>query len=124
MTLKPRGQRTASADEIIARLRPQLAKVKGIALFMQASQDLNVRRLTRTQYQYTLQDADLDELKTWAPRIADKLKTLPQLRDVATDQQANGDTSPWSSTATRLHASGSSHRISIRRSTMPSDSAR
>ena len=93
MTLKPRGQRTASADEIIARLRPQLAKVKGIALFMQASQDLNVGgRLTRTQYQYTLQDADLDELKTWAPRIADKLKTLPQLRDVATDQQANGGT--------------------------------
>jgi hydrophobe/amphiphile efflux-1 (HAE1) family protein len=93
MSLKPRDQRTASADQIIARLRPQLAEIKGIALFMQASQDLNVGgRLARTQYQYTLQDADLDELKTWAPRLMDKLKTLPQLRDVATDQQANGGT--------------------------------
>jgi hydrophobe/amphiphile efflux-1 (HAE1) family protein len=93
MTLKPRDQRTASADQVIARLRPKLAAVKGISLFMQASQDLNVGgRLARTQYQYTLQDADLDELKVWAPRIADKLKTLPQLRDIATDQQASGAT--------------------------------
>jgi len=93
ISLKPRDQRTATADQVIARLRPQLAKVKGIALFMQASQDLNVGgRLARTQYQYSLQDADIDELKVWAPRIADKLKTLPQLRDVATDQQASGAT--------------------------------
>ena len=93
MTLKPRDERSASADQIIARLRAQLANVKGIALYMQAAQDLNVGgRLARTQFQYTLQDADLDELKTWAPRIADKLKTLPQLRDVATDQQANAGT--------------------------------
>ena len=91
--LKPRDQRSSSADEIITRLRPQLAKVKGIALFLQASQDLNVGgRLARTQYQYTLQDSNFNELKTWAPRIADKLKALPQLRDVATDQQANGGT--------------------------------
>ena len=91
--LKPRDQRSSSADEIITRLRPQLAKIKGIALFLQASQDLNVGgRLARTQYQYTLQDSNFNELKTWAPRIADKLKTLPQLRDVATDQQANGGT--------------------------------
>ncbi len=93
MTLKPRDQRTASADQIIARLRARLADVKGIALYMQAAQDLNVGgRLARTQFQYTLQDANLDELKTWAPRIADKLKALPQLRDVATDQQANAGT--------------------------------
>ena len=93
ITLKPRDQRTASADQVIARLRPQLEKIKGITLFMQASQDLNVGgRLTRTQYQYTLQDADIDELKTWAPRIEDKMKALPQLRDVATDQQASGGT--------------------------------
>jgi hydrophobe/amphiphile efflux-1 (HAE1) family protein len=93
ITLKPHDQRTASADQVIARLRSQLAGIKGIALFMQASQDLNVGgRLARTQYQYTLQDADIDELKTWAPRIEDKLKALPQLRDVATDQQAAGAT--------------------------------
>jgi len=93
ISLKPRDQRTATADQVIARLRPKLAQVKGIALFMQASQDLNVGgRLARTQYQYTLQDADIDELKVWAPRIVDKMKTLPQLRDVATDQQASGGT--------------------------------
>jgi hydrophobe/amphiphile efflux-1 (HAE1) family protein len=93
ITLKPRDQRSASADQIIARLRPQLAKVKGIALFMQAAQDLNVGgRLARTQFQYTLQDADIDELNAWAPRIVDKFKALPQLRDVATDQQTQGGT--------------------------------
>ncbi|HVI89664.1 MAG TPA: multidrug efflux RND transporter permease subunit [Dongiaceae bacterium] len=93
LSLKPRDERTASADQIIARLRPQLAKVQGIALFMQAAQDLNVGgRLSRTQYQYTLQDADIDELNTWAPRVVAKLKTLPQLRDIATDQQTSGGT--------------------------------
>ncbi len=93
MSLKPRDERTASADQVIARLRPQLAKVKGIALFMQASQDLNVGgRLARTQFQYTLQDSDIDELNTWAPRVVQKLKSLPQLRDVATDQQTGGGT--------------------------------
>jgi multidrug efflux pump subunit AcrB len=93
ISLKPRDERTASADQIIARLRPQLAKIKGIALFLQASQDLNVGgRLARTQYQYTLQDADINELNTWAPRVLQKLKSLPQLRDVATDQQTGGGT--------------------------------
>jgi HAE1 family hydrophobic/amphiphilic exporter-1 len=89
--LKPRDQRSASADEIISRLRPQLAKVQGAALFLQASQDLNVGgRLSRTQYQYTLRDAALDELNQWAPRLLAKLKTLPELRGVATDQQTSG----------------------------------
>jgi len=93
ITLKPRDQRTASADEIIARLRPKLAAIKGIALFMQSAQDLNVGgRLARTQYQYTLQDADIGELNTWAPKILEKLKSLPQLRDVASDQQTGGGT--------------------------------
>jgi hydrophobe/amphiphile efflux-1 (HAE1) family protein len=93
ITLKPRDERDASADQVIARLRPQLAQIKGIALFMQAAQDLNVGgRLSRTQYQYTLQDADLDELNTWAPKILGTLKTLPNLRDVATDQQTGGGT--------------------------------
>jgi hydrophobe/amphiphile efflux-1 (HAE1) family protein len=93
ITLKPRDQRSSSADQVIARLRPQLAKIQGISLFMQAAQDLNVGgRLSRTQYQYTLQDADIDELNSWAPKIVAKLKTLPQLRDVATDQQTEGGT--------------------------------
>jgi multidrug efflux pump subunit AcrB len=93
ITLKPRDQRDASADEIIRRLGPQLAKVEGAALYMQVAQDLNVGgRLSRTQYQYTFQDADLDELNQWAPKILDRLKTLPELRDVASDQQTGGAT--------------------------------
>ena len=68
--LKPRDERSATADQIITRLRPQLAKVPGATLFLQAAQDLNVGgRTSRTQYQYTLQDADLDELNDWAPRL-------------------------------------------------------
>ena len=90
ITLKPHNERKASADEIINRLRPQLAKVEGVALFLQASQDINVGgRLSRTQYQYTLQDANLAELNQWAPRMLDKFKSLPQLQDVASDQQTN-----------------------------------
>jgi HAE1 family hydrophobic/amphiphilic exporter-1/multidrug efflux pump len=88
--LKPRGQRKADADEIINRLRPQLAKVPGATLYLQAAQDVNVGgRLTRTQYQYTLQDADLDELNTSAPKLLGALQKLPQLRDVASDQQSS-----------------------------------
>jgi hydrophobe/amphiphile efflux-1 (HAE1) family protein len=86
--LKPRDQRDATADQIIERLRRKLAAVPGGTVFMQASQDLNVGgRLTRTQYQYTLQDANLEELNQWAPRLLGELKKLPQLRDVASDQQ-------------------------------------
>src|SRR6202046_5779790 len=86
--LKPRSERDASADEIINRLRPQLAKIPGATLFMQSAQDLNVGgRTTRTQYQYTLQDSDIDELNDWAPRLLTELQKLPMLRDVASDQQ-------------------------------------
>jgi hydrophobic/amphiphilic exporter-1 (mainly G- bacteria), HAE1 family len=86
--LKPRDARDASADQIINRLRPQLAKVPGATLFMQAAQDLNVGgRTTRTQYQYTLQDSDIDELNSWAPKLLAELQKLPMLRDVASDQQ-------------------------------------
>jgi HAE1 family hydrophobic/amphiphilic exporter-1 len=93
ITLKPRDQRSASADQLIGRWRPQLAKVQGAALFLQAAQDITVgARPTRTQYQYTLQDADLDELDAWAPKMLAKMKTLPQLTDVATDQQASAGT--------------------------------
>ena len=88
--LKPRDQRSASADEIITRLRPQLLKVPGIQLFVQASQDLNVGgRTSRTQYQYTLQDADINELNEWAPKLLAALQKLPSLRDVASDQQTS-----------------------------------
>jgi len=88
--LKPRDQRSASADEIINRLRPQLAKVPGATLFLQAAQDLNIGgRTARTQYQYTLQDSDIDELNEWAPKLLEALKKLPMLRDVASDQQSS-----------------------------------
>jgi multidrug efflux pump subunit AcrB len=91
VALKPYNQRKATADEIVARLRPKLAQIPGVTLFLQATQDLRVGgRGSRTQFQYTLDDADLDELQRWAPRIFDRLRTLPELRDVATDQQTAG----------------------------------
>jgi HAE1 family hydrophobic/amphiphilic exporter-1 len=89
VALKPKDEgRTATASEVIARLRPKLAKLEGVNLFMQAPQDINVGgRLSRTQYQYTLTDTDLDELNTWAPRLLERLHRLPELTDVASDQQ-------------------------------------
>jgi HAE1 family hydrophobic/amphiphilic exporter-1 len=88
--LKPRDERDATADQIIERLRKKIATVPGGTVFLQASQDLNVGgRLARTQYQYTLQDANIEELNTWAPRLLRELKKLPQLRDVASDQQSS-----------------------------------
>jgi hydrophobe/amphiphile efflux-1 (HAE1) family protein len=89
--LKPRPERKASADEIIARLRPKLSRLEGIRLFLQSQQDVRIGgRPTRTQYQYTLQDANLEELNTWAPRVLERLKKAPELRDVASDQQTSG----------------------------------
>jgi HAE1 family hydrophobic/amphiphilic exporter-1 len=91
ITLKSRDQREASAQEVIARLGPQLAKVEGAQLFMQAAQDINVGgRPSRTQFQYTLQDANIDELNTLVPKIVARLAELRQLRDVASDQQIGG----------------------------------
>jgi multidrug efflux pump subunit AcrB len=88
--LKPRDDRNADASQIIDRLRPQLAKVQGAKLFLQPAQDITVGgRISRGQYQYTLQDPNLSELNTWAPRMFAKLKTLPELADVASDQQNN-----------------------------------
>ncbi len=93
ITLKPRDERDATAQQVIARLRSQLGKVEGAALFLQAAQDIRVGgRASRTEFQYTLQDPDFDELNTWSPRLLDKMKTLPELRDVATDQQSSGTT--------------------------------
>ncbi|MCP9629472.1 multidrug efflux RND transporter permease subunit [Rhodopseudomonas palustris] len=93
ITLKPRDERAASAQQIIARLRPKLEQVEGARLFMQAAQDVRLGgRPTRTQFEYTLQDANLTELNEWAPKVLAKLQTLPQLRDVASDQQTEGTT--------------------------------
>ncbi|MGY4463657.1 HAE1 family hydrophobic/amphiphilic exporter-1 [Bradyrhizobium sp. LB13.1] len=93
ITLKPREERDAGAQQIIARLRPKLAKVEGARLYMQASQDVRLGgRASRTQFEFTLQDANLAELNEWAPKILAAMKTLPQLRDVATDQQTEGTT--------------------------------
>jgi hydrophobe/amphiphile efflux-1 (HAE1) family protein len=86
--LKPKEQRRQTADEVIGELRPKLARVPGITLYLQSVQDVRMGgRTGRTQYQYTLQDANLDELNAWAPRMLEKLRSLPELRDVATDQQ-------------------------------------
>ena len=91
ISLKPREHRDASAAEIIARLQPRLAEVHGIALYLQPVQDLQIdTRTSRTQYQYTLEDADAKELNEWGPRVLEKLRTLPELTDVASDLQAAG----------------------------------
>jgi HAE1 family hydrophobic/amphiphilic exporter-1 len=89
--LKPPGERTATADQVIARLNKALQPVWGITLYMQAAQDITIgARLSKTQYQYTLVDVDSDELNHWAPILLQKLQTLPQLTDVASDQQTDG----------------------------------
>ena len=93
ITLKPHGQRDATADQVIARLNQALRPVQGIKLYMQAAQDINVgSRLSKTQYQYTLVDVDSDELNHWAPILLQKLQGLAQLSDVASDQQSAGRT--------------------------------
>jgi multidrug efflux pump len=91
INLRPHDDRSANASEIIRRLQPQLANVEGITLFMQPVQDLTVDdRVSRTQFQYSVEDADPNELSVWAPRLVQRLQTLPQLRDVASDQQNRG----------------------------------
>jgi HAE1 family hydrophobic/amphiphilic exporter-1 len=93
ITLKPRDERDVSADQIISRVRPKLDAVEGAKLFLQASQDVRIGgRISRTQYQMALQDSNLEELNTWAPKIVDKIRTLKELRDVASDQQNQGTT--------------------------------
>jgi multidrug efflux pump len=91
ISLRPRDQREASASAIIDRLKARVAGVQGIQLFLQPVQDLQIEsRVSRTQYQYTLEDPDLAELSDWAPRMLAKLQGLPELRDVASDQQSAG----------------------------------
>ena len=89
--LKPWGVRKLTADQVVGELRPKLARVPGINLFLQNVQDVRLGgRLSSAQYQYTLVDANLDELTKWAPGVLEKLRSLPQLRDVNTDQQTQG----------------------------------
>ena len=91
IALKPRDQRSAGASAIIDRLRNSVRDVEGISLFMQAVQDVQIdSRVSRTQYQYTLQDADENELAEEAPKLLAKLREQPELIDVASDQQSGG----------------------------------
>ena len=91
ITLKPLEDRKVSASDVIRRLQPSLDKVEGITLYMQPVQDLTVEdRVSRTEYQYTLEDPDQNELNAWTARFVKKLQSLPALTDVATDQQTSG----------------------------------
>ena len=91
INLKPLAQRKINASDVIRRLQPELAKVDGVSLFLQPVQDLTVEdRVSRTQFQYSLEDVDAKELAYWTPRFIDKLKSLPELRDVASDQLNQG----------------------------------
>jgi multidrug efflux pump len=91
INLKPLEERKVSASEVLRRLQRELAKVEGIMLFMQPVQDLTVdARVSRTQYQYTLEDPDIKELSSFAPRLVETLRTQPELRDVSSDQQDKG----------------------------------
>jgi multidrug efflux pump len=91
INLKPLEDRNLSASDVIRRLQSSLKNVQGIAVYMQPVQNITVDdRVSRTQYQYTLEDPDADELNDWTNRFVTKLKTLPQLEDVATDQQTGG----------------------------------
>ncbi|MGC1485784.1 MAG: efflux RND transporter permease subunit [Candidatus Acidiferrum sp.] len=91
INLKPLADRKISASDVIRRLQPQLAKVDGISLFMQPVQDLSVEdRVSRTEFQYSLEDVDPKELAYWTPRFMDKLRSLPDVRDVASDELNQG----------------------------------
>jgi multidrug efflux pump len=91
INLKPRSQRKETASEIIRRLQSQLASAEGITLYMQPVQDLTVEdRVSRTQFQYSLEAADTNDLNLWVPRLMQKLAALPELRDVANDQLTSG----------------------------------
>jgi len=91
INLKPLSERKISASDVIRRLQPPLEKIESIALYMQPVQDLTVEdRVSRTQFQYSLEDANADELNIWTNKLVDKLRKLPELADVATDQQKLG----------------------------------
>jgi multidrug efflux pump len=91
ITLKPWKQRHSGAVEIMARLQPLLARLQGITVYMQPVQDLQIdNRVSRTQFQYTMEDADPKELAQWGPKIVERLKAVPELIDLASDQESGG----------------------------------
>jgi len=91
VTLKPLRERGVSADEILTRLRPKLAKLSGATLYLQSTQDVRIGgRQSNALYQYTLQSDNLEELQTWAPRVTEALRRNPVLQDVSSDQQDKG----------------------------------
>ncbi|MBH3433803.1 MdtB/MuxB family multidrug efflux RND transporter permease subunit [Pseudomonas citronellolis] len=91
INLKPHSERDLTASEVIRRLQPELDKVAGIKLYLQPVQDLTIEdRIARTQYQFTLQDADPEVLAEWVPKLVERLQQLPQLADVASDWQDKG----------------------------------
>ncbi len=91
IVLKPRDERKFTSSQIIDRLRPQLAKLQGVNLFLQPTQDINVgARIARGSFQYTLQDTNITELNEWSQKLLEKLRTLPQVADVTSDLLANG----------------------------------
>ena len=91
IALKPLQERKVSADQLINRLRPRLGRIPGATLFLQAVQDVNIGgRMSNAQYQYTLQGDNLPDLLQWAPRLYALMRAMPQLRDVASDQQNRG----------------------------------
>jgi multidrug efflux pump len=91
INLKPLADRKLSASDVIRRLQASLAGIPGITLYMQPVQDLSVDdRVSRTQFQYTLEDPSADELNAWAPKMLARLQQLPELTDVASDQQTQG----------------------------------
>ncbi|HEY6348912.1 MAG TPA: multidrug efflux RND transporter permease subunit [Candidatus Angelobacter sp.] len=91
VTLKPLNERKSSADQIINRMRGPLSVIPGATLYLQAAQDLQIGgRQSNSQFQYTLQSENLDDLNEWAPKVLNKLRSLPQLQDANTDQQNKG----------------------------------
>ncbi|HTP29968.1 MAG TPA: efflux RND transporter permease subunit, partial [Anaeromyxobacteraceae bacterium] len=85
--LKPRNERSQTADQVIDELRPRLARVSGIVVYLQSAQEMPGGRAARAQHQYTIQDVNLNELNKWAPRLLQQLKVQRELRDAASDQQ-------------------------------------
>jgi hydrophobe/amphiphile efflux-1 (HAE1) family protein len=91
IALKPYAERRSTPEDVIARLRPKLAQVPGVSLLLQSVQDVRLGgRSSRTQYQYTLEGAKLDDLQVWAPRLMERMRKLPMLKDLNTDQQNAG----------------------------------
>src|SRR5499427_419092 len=91
INLKPLDDRDANATQIIARLQPKLRPIENLSVYMQPVQDITIdSRVSRTQFQYTLEDPNVDELHEWSPKLLDRLSHLPELADVASDQQALG----------------------------------